>query len=669
MPYFSEIARPLTLLTSKYAQFEWTDEHTESFELLKSLIANECYLTMPDFSKPFCIFTDASITGCGAVLCQETQPREYTNIAFASKSFNETQARWDTGEREVYAIVWSCETFERYIKGTHVKIFTDHKNLTWPNIHSNPKVYRWSLRLQEYHFTLHYIKGEENVIADWLSRSEPTDDILKEYSLIPLCANTLLEMNLPRLPSQQEIVAAAKEDCPSDTAEVIWKDGTPFFRATKKLYVPFKYRNLLIWWLHASPQGGHQGINRTISRVSKNFGWGTLRKDVESFIKRCSLCICLRPQLKHFNGHPRSMEKPVAFQVISTDVIGPLKIYNNPSFSIHVTIDHCSRYMHTYIEKGNATAESCITALDEWITHRGAPRVIVTDRGSVYRSKEFTDYVHQHVGSAIQYTSPSYPQGNGINESSHQLLKHALKTFPSANFSSNYKHLLRLATMIHNASPHPSIGTSPFEYLHGCDMVLPFMQEISLQISEPSRRINVLESSMMKMLTFQLHALLNAKLASRNGQINEIKLNDVVTFPLTPSEADRFRHLSGIKAWNPTHSFPWRVIHIKDKQVTVKSLWTNSLNRSVPLAQLRKLLPDGPRELKDLVPLVINCPSPPILREPNTKPFENHTLEETPECPVDHPQKRQRKGDLPATPPPDNVEICLKEDASDPRGV
>ena len=86
-------------------------------------------------------------------------------IHFASKSFNETQQCWGVGEREAFAVVWACETFERYIKGIFTTVYTDNKNFNWMSSSINSKILRWEIRLQDFNIEIEYIAGEENSIC------------------------------------------------------------------------------------------------------------------------------------------------------------------------------------------------------------------------------------------------------------------------------------------------------------------------------------------------------------------------------------------------------------------------------------------------------------------------------------------------------------------------
>ena len=65
-----------------------------------------------------------SSRGLGAVLLQDNKP-----VAFASKSLTETECRYANIERELLAVVYSCERFHTYIYGSNFVVETDHKPL------------------------------------------------------------------------------------------------------------------------------------------------------------------------------------------------------------------------------------------------------------------------------------------------------------------------------------------------------------------------------------------------------------------------------------------------------------------------------------------------------------------------------------------------------------
>lgn len=62
---------PLTDLTRKGRQFEWSEECEKAFRDLKENICCEPVLAFPDFQLPFWLSCDASRDNIGAVLEQD----------------------------------------------------------------------------------------------------------------------------------------------------------------------------------------------------------------------------------------------------------------------------------------------------------------------------------------------------------------------------------------------------------------------------------------------------------------------------------------------------------------------------------------------------------------------------------------------------------------------
>lgn len=95
IPAFSKIAALLHALLQGTAVLgkkqkvtvDWTPECQEAFEALKAALLSAPILADADFTKPFHLYTDASLDGLGAVLSQVHEGRERV-IAYASRSLH-----------------------------------------------------------------------------------------------------------------------------------------------------------------------------------------------------------------------------------------------------------------------------------------------------------------------------------------------------------------------------------------------------------------------------------------------------------------------------------------------------------------------------------------------------------------------------------------------------
>jgi hypothetical protein len=74
---FCKIAKLMTRLLEKNKDFNWTKECQVSFEELKKRLTSAPVLILPDITKKFDIYCDASRQGLGYVLMQDGQVVSY----------------------------------------------------------------------------------------------------------------------------------------------------------------------------------------------------------------------------------------------------------------------------------------------------------------------------------------------------------------------------------------------------------------------------------------------------------------------------------------------------------------------------------------------------------------------------------------------------------------
>jgi hypothetical protein len=97
---FSKIAHPMTNLLKKTKEFEWTPACEQSFQELKLKLTTTPVLSLPDISKDFVVYCDASRQGLSCMLMQDGRV-----IAYASRQLKEHENRYPTHDLELAAVV------------------------------------------------------------------------------------------------------------------------------------------------------------------------------------------------------------------------------------------------------------------------------------------------------------------------------------------------------------------------------------------------------------------------------------------------------------------------------------------------------------------------------------------------------------------------------------
>ncbi|KAK1683988.1 hypothetical protein QYE76_044836 [Lolium multiflorum] len=164
---FSSIARPMTQLLKKDKKFEWTDKCEESFQQLKSRLTTAPILIMPDITKPFDVYCDASKTGLGCVLMQEGKV-----VSYLSRQLKQHEQNYPTHDLELAAVVLALKVWRHYLMGNRCEIYSDHKSLKYifTQKELNMRQRRWIELIKDYDMEIHYHPGKANVVADAFSR-------------------------------------------------------------------------------------------------------------------------------------------------------------------------------------------------------------------------------------------------------------------------------------------------------------------------------------------------------------------------------------------------------------------------------------------------------------------------------------------------------------------
>ncbi|XP_050919253.1 uncharacterized protein LOC127136776 [Lathyrus oleraceus] len=103
---FSPIALPMTRLTRKEISFKWDSKCEKSFMSLKEKLTTAPVLVIPDPSKSYEVFYDASKTGLGGVLMQNGQV-----VAYASRQLKPHEENYLTHDHELATVVFTLKVW------------------------------------------------------------------------------------------------------------------------------------------------------------------------------------------------------------------------------------------------------------------------------------------------------------------------------------------------------------------------------------------------------------------------------------------------------------------------------------------------------------------------------------------------------------------------------
>ena len=185
---FSKLAKPLNDLTKKSKVFYWNEESQKAFMELKRRLISAPILAHANPNLPYRLTTDASRIGLGWVL-EQKQGDKYKVICYGGKSLTSAQSNYGISDLEALAVVTAIKDLDCYLRYQQFTIVTDHQPLKYMLTNASPPPGRWSrwtALLSPYKFTVEYLKGSANKVADSLSRQKHQsvaldDDDLESY--------------------------------------------------------------------------------------------------------------------------------------------------------------------------------------------------------------------------------------------------------------------------------------------------------------------------------------------------------------------------------------------------------------------------------------------------------------------------------------------------------
>ncbi|GJS55361.1 putative reverse transcriptase domain-containing protein [Tanacetum coccineum] len=263
---FSKIAKPMTKLTQKKVKFEWGDKQETAFQLLKQKLCSAPILALPEGSKDFIVYCDASIKGLGAVLMQREKV-----IAYASRQLKIHEKNYTTHDLELGAR-------------------------------------RWLELLSDYDCEIRYHPGKANVVADALSRKE-REPPLRVRALV-----MTIGLNLPKqiLDAQTEarkpkniknedvggtLVENSKDPEKLRTEKLEPRaDGTLCLNDRSWLACYGDLRIVIMHESHKSKYSIYPGSEKMYQDMKKLYWWPNMKANIATYVTKCLTCAKIKAE-------------------------------------------------------------------------------------------------------------------------------------------------------------------------------------------------------------------------------------------------------------------------------------------------------------------------------------------------------------------------------------
>lgn len=495
IPDFSKRTLHLTDLTRDNGRFSWTEEAQKEFEDLKKALISKPCLALPDFSKEFQIYTDASGQALGATLMQLDENGAPHPVAFASRKLKDAETRYSATERELLALVWATAHFKCYLANSKFIIFTDHAPLTYMLKIRDPtsRMAKWICILSDFEFTVKYVKGKCNSVADFLSRYvnnsndminfiditcnisnefAPQSDLLENIHKLQKLDTKCIEIankiskNLNIAPDYLKFYFEQDLLVCEDTSEV------SAIGNLRKLVVPREMILQVFNLTHESMAGCHQGYQKTLDRIREHFYWPGMTVDIKNLVDSCISCQERRAhKAKHLAPLQRMPTPSSPFQVVHVDILGPLPTSLSENRFIITYIDAFTKWPEAYPVR-STESDMIVDTLADFISRHGTPSRIISDNGGNLTSEDIEE-VYKNFGIRHVNTSPYHPASNGQVERSHKTLINALAHIVDEN-QLDWDIKLKFALLAMRTSVHSSTRKTPAAVVYGRNLNLPY---------------------------------------------------------------------------------------------------------------------------------------------------------------------------------------------------
>jgi cleavage and polyadenylation specificity factor subunit 1 len=460
---YSMMVKPLHQMILNYEKAKnirltWTAETSAAFNNIREAINRLPMLFFLDGPSEIYVTTDASKYGIGAY-CWQMRGGAELPIAFMSRALDVRESRWDTRQKECFAIIVALRKFAYLLRDRKFVLRTDHKNLIYMNTDQDAKVVRWKMEISEYDCFIEHIPGETNIIADGFSRVLPGEPLNEENAAMEqmyILPDDEDETDRPHVTGPQFIARAFAELLPGEEEVLAARYG---------MEIPDREHE----WISEchNSRVGHHGHERTVQQVQANgHRWQYMREHVKSFIKNCPFCQKMSYIKVPIHTHPYTVATYAPMERLAIDAMGPFPVSTTGTVYILCVICCFTRWVELYALK-DLTMEEARRVLKQHFGRYGTPGQIISDPGTQFKNGTVKELFNMIGTQHITTLAYSKEENSLVERANLESMRHMRAIIYDKNIIEDWEDNLPTIQRICNTSWNESNSVSPADLLFG----------------------------------------------------------------------------------------------------------------------------------------------------------------------------------------------------------